>query len=79
MCATEEPASSFNTVSNHSAGTVVTRRRQPLDRTFEAIECVPCTIENDLKSLIVLIPTHFARSHGELLMSLLDLPDSTSC
>lgn len=79
MCATEEPAGSFDPVPNYSARTVITGRREPLNRTFETIERVPRPVENDLKSLVVLIPAHFALGHRELLISIFGLLDPRSC
>src|SRR5262245_66387126 len=77
MCATEKSASSFDAVSNHSARTVIAGRRQSLNRTFEAVECMPRAIKNDVKRLVIVIPAHFALGHRKLLLSVFGFPDSS--
>src|SRR5437899_3607215 len=50
-----------------SALAVLTNRRKSLDRTFEAIERMPCAGSYQLKTLVIVITTNFACCHIDLL------------
>src|SRR5438552_6489233 len=54
-----------------SALAVLTNRRKSLDRTFEAIERMPCAGSYQLKTLVIVITTYFAHAHIDIRHDLL--------
>ena len=53
----------LDAVTDDSASTVLTMRCQPLDGTFEAIECEPLVIHDYIEGQVILVPTNFTASH----------------
>ncbi len=66
MCTAEEVTSDFNSVADHPAFAMFANGCDGLDRTLEAVEGMPRARGNQLKSLVVVIPTNFAFCHKEL-------------
>ena len=64
MRAAEKAAANLHAVANHSAVAMFTNRRNRLNRTLEAIECVSRPGCYQLESLVVLVTTNFAFGHG---------------
>jgi len=58
--AAEKAAANLHAVANHSAVAMFTNRRNRLNRTLEAIECVSRPGCYQLESLVVLVTTNFA-------------------
>ena len=46
---------------------VLTRWGNCLDGAFKAVECMPGAGSDDLETLIVFVPTHFAFCHRNIL------------
>ena len=67
MRAAEETTADLDSMPDDSALAVLTNGRKSLDRTFEAIERVPCAGSYQLKTLVIVISTNFARCHIDLL------------
>jgi len=65
--AAEETTADLDSMPDDSALAVLTNWRKSLDRTFEAIERMPCADSYQLKSLVIVITTNFARCHIDLL------------
>jgi len=65
--AAEETTADLDSMPDDSALAVLTNGRKSLDRTFEAIERVPCAGSYQLKTLVIVISTNFARCHIDLL------------
>jgi len=65
--AAEETTADLDSMPDDSALAVLTNGRKSLDRTFEAIERVPCAGSYQLKTLVIVITTNFARCHIDLL------------
>lgn len=63
MGAAEETIANFHSMPNYSAFAVLTNGCNRLDRTFEAIEGMPRARCYQLKTLVILIATDFARCH----------------
>jgi hypothetical protein len=66
MNAAEDLSVGFHTVPNDSAVAVRADRRQCVDRTFEAIECVMLSGYDHFKRLVIFIFANFACSHTQL-------------
>jgi hypothetical protein len=66
MDAAEDLSVGLYAVSDDSAVTVRTDRRQRVDRAFEAIECVMLTGYHHFKRLVIFIFANFACSHTQL-------------
>ena len=67
MRAAEETTADLDSMPDDSALAVLTNGRKSLDRTFEAIERVPCAGSYQLKTLVIVITTNFACCHIDLL------------
>ena len=68
MCAAEEFASALNAMSYHFATAVLADRRQLVNRTFEAVEHMPVSRGDHLKTEGVLVSANFTLCHvGEML------------
>jgi len=65
--AAEETTADLDSMPDDSALAVLTNRRKSLDRTFEAIERMPCAGSYQLKTLVIVITTNFACCHIDLL------------
>jgi len=63
----EETTADLDSMPDDSALAVFTNGRKSLDRTFEAIERMPCAGSYQLKTLIIVITTNFACCHIDLL------------
>ena len=63
MGAAEKTTANLHSVPDYSALAVLTNGCNRLDRTFEAIERMPRTRGNQLKTLVVVIPADFAYRH----------------
>jgi len=63
----EETTADLDSMPDDSALAVLTNRRKSLDRTFEAIERMPCAGSYQLKTLVIVITTNFACCHIDLL------------
>src|SRR6187401_1522920 len=48
-----------------AAAAVGARRRQPMDRTLEAVERMRLAVHDDLESLVILVPASFAACHNQ--------------
>ena len=66
MRTAEETTADLDSMPDDSALAVLTNGRKSLDRTFEAIERMPRAGGDQLKTLVVLIATNFARCHTNL-------------
>jgi hypothetical protein len=67
MGATEHPACHLGSMPDDLALAVFTFRRQSLNCALEAVEGVPRTFRDHLKTLVLLIATNFALCHESLL------------
>jgi hypothetical protein len=65
--ATVEVAIHFGTVSNDTAVAVLAYGRHRLNGAFEAVKNVALSSRNQIETLVVLVPTHFASGHKLLL------------
>ena len=63
MLAAEESVRLLEAVTDDANAAMRARRCQRMDRTFEAVKDVGLTIVNDLKGLVVIVPTGFADCH----------------
>jgi hypothetical protein len=63
MGAAEKTIANLHSMPDYSALAVLTNRCNRLDRTFEAVEGVPRAGCYQLKTLVILIATDFARCH----------------
>ena len=67
MRTAEETTADLDSMPDDSALAVLTNGRKSLDRTFEAIERMPCAGSYQLKTLVIVITTNFACCHIDLL------------
>jgi len=65
MGAAEKTTANLNPMPDHPALAVFADGSNGLDRTFEAIERMPRASSYQLKTLVVLITTNFARCHAK--------------
>jgi hypothetical protein len=65
--ATENVASYLYPVANDPGQAVSASRRHRLNRTLEAVECVPLTLHHNFKAFVVFVPALFTCSHRHLL------------
>jgi len=65
--AAEKTVANLHSMPDHPALAMLADGSDGLDRTFEAIERMPRAGGDQLKTLVVLIATNFARCHTNLL------------
>jgi hypothetical protein len=63
----EEATADLNSVADYPAFAMLANRRERLDRTFEAVECVSRARYNQIKTLVLVVATNFAFCHKQLL------------
>src|SRR4029077_2156092 len=62
--AAEHLRTSFNPMPDDTAATVSAKRSHLMYGAFKAVEHVRAPLRADFETLVVVVPTHFALSHG---------------
>ena len=63
MSAAEKPPPHFDAMADHPAFTMLTYRRDGLNRTLEAVERMACSGDYQFKGLVVFVTANFALHH----------------
>jgi hypothetical protein len=69
MCAAEEVSANFNAMPDDLALAMLANGSDGLDRTFKAVEGMSRARGDQLKTLVIVVPTNLARSHATSFIS----------
>jgi hypothetical protein len=74
MGTAEELTVNFNSMPDHPTLAMLADWGDGLDRTFKAIEGMPRACGNQLKTLVIVVPTNLARCHKPSLKTRVSWP-----